>query len=353
MDAVKLEIINRAGKGEAVLVTYNGVFILNLPMIAKRLEINNRVLLIKGYDVVAKGATSGLTYAKDLDCLKMGGQGITIVSQMMEYYKNPATADPIKLAEISFSLTDLIKGTKGDIFDKNTIVSNMFHSCVADMVLKFYPVTTLMDTNYSTSIASYNSALPGYENGKVIRESANEQIGIECKTLTNSNFPSMKNFVFGYSVANVMFNSQIIIAYKSKSVTARKKSIELHIAESVTHTDVVGYKAILVASDGTQHEMIGGKKGLALWNSLKTDVYTLILTRAGYINKTIVSIGYTAGKFIKIETTMVMGVTPVMTDKVVKVAVVSAATDKDTVITEVEEEGTDEETPETTEPTKE
>jgi hypothetical protein len=289
---------------------------------------------------------------KDIDCLIMGGKGITIVSQMIEYYKAPATADPVKLAKISFSLTDLTKGTSGDIFDKNTIVSNLFHSCVADMILKFYPVTTLMDTNYSTSILNYNNAVPGWGNGNVVREAANAQIAIECQTLTNSNFPSMKNFVFGYKDGNAMFYSQIVIAYKSASTTGRKKSIELHIAESLTLTDVVGYKAILVASDGTQYEMIGGKKGAALWSSLKTDVYSLILTRAGYIDKTIIGIGYTAGKFIKIETTMVLGVT-VVADKIAKVAVVTAATDKDTIITEVKEEGTEGEetdTPETKEP---
>jgi hypothetical protein len=343
MDAGKLAILKRAAKGEAVLVTYNGVFTLNVNMNGKRTEINNRVLLIKGYDVIAKGAVAGLTNTKDLNCLIMGGQGITLVSQMIEYYKAPATANPTKLGQISFSLTDLTKGATGDITDKNTIVSNMFHSCVADMILKFYPVTTLMDTNYSTAITNYNNAVPGFGNGEVVREAANAQIAIECKTLTNANFPSMKNFVFGYKEGNAMFYSQIEIAYKSASTTARKKCIELHVAESTTGIDVTEYDVLLVGSDGTPYKRIGNKKGLSLWNSLKTDVYTMILKRAGYIDKTIIGIGYTAGKFMKIDTTMVIGVNPVMSDKVEKVAVVTAATDKDTKITEVDNADNEEE----------
>jgi hypothetical protein len=354
MDAGKLMIIKRANKGEAVLVTYNGVFSANVNMIAKRTEINNRVILIMGYDEIVKTVLNGLTSTQTLNCLLMGGQGIIIVSQMIEYYTAPATANPDKLGQIKFTLTELIKGAKGDVYDRNSAVSNMFHSCVADMILKFYPVTTLMDTNYSTAILNYDDSTTGWADGEVIREAANEQMAIECKILTNSNFPSMKNFVFGYKVANAMFNSQIIIAYKSGSTVSRKKSIELHVAESLTGIDVVGYDVILVGSDGTRYPRIGGKKGLSLWNSLKTDVYTLILSRVGYIDKTITSIGYTAGKFIKIDTTMVIGVTPLMTEKVAKVAVVTAANDKDTVITEVEREKNEEEeeTPETTEPTK-
>ncbi len=344
MDAKKLAVLKRAAKGEAVLVTYNGVFVLNVNMNAKRLEINNRVVLIKSYDLLAKGAVAGQTSTKDLNCLIMGGQGITLVSQMIEYYKAPLTADPVKLAKISFSLTDLTKGAAGDVFDNNMIVSTMFHGCVADMVLKFYPVTSLMDMNYSTAINNYNIAVPGYGNGEVIREAANEQIAIECQKLTNENFPSMKNYVFGYKAANGMFYSQIVIAYKSSSTTERKKSMELHVVESLTGVDVLDYKAILVASDGTQYPMAGGNKGQATWNSLKTDVYTLFLTRAGYIDKTIASIGYTAGKILKIETKMVIGVNPVMDEKVSKVAVVMGKNDKDTIITEVKNEGTGEET---------
>ncbi len=337
MDAIKLEILKRAAKGDAVLTTYSTAFTLNAPMIAKRLEINNRVTLIKGYDVIAKTVLEGLTTMKDLNCLIMGGKGIILVSQMIEYFKATATADPIKLGQISFTLTDLTSGAAGDIYDRNMVVSNVFHACVADMVLKFYPVTPLMDTGYSTAINSYNTAVPGWGNGEVIREAANVQIGLECQKLTNLNFPSIKNFVFGYKEANAMFYTQIVIAYKSMGVTARKKSIELHVEELVTGTDVVGYKGILVASDGTQHIGIGGKKGSITYNSLPTDVYNLVLTRVGYLDKTITGIGYTAGKIMTINTKMALGENPEMVEILAKSKTKIVSTDSDTEITEVDE----------------
>lgn len=306
MDKKRAAVIKRAVKGDAVLGVYSGLFTGNLPLNAKRLEINDRVELIRGYDVIVKTVLTGLTSTKGVDCLIMGGKGIILVSQMKVYLTTPLTADGVKFAKIDFSLTDLIKGSAADVYARNMSVSGVYHAVFEDMILKGYPVTMEMDTDYSGAIDNYNTAVPAWGNGEVVRNAANNQMGIECSRLTTENFGSVKNLCLFYKKGNAMFYDQLMIAYSSKSVTERKKCVELHVSEMTTGIDVVGFKAVLIGADGTQYSGTGNEKGKCIFNSLKTDVYVLVITRKGYVEKRILRIAYTKGKLLKMEEVMVL-----------------------------------------------
>jgi|SRR5665213_2658049 len=306
MDKKREAIIKRAVKGDDVLGRFSGLFTGNLPLNAKWLEINDRVELIRGYDVIVKTVLTGLTSSKGVNCLIMGGQGIILVSQMKVYFTSQLTADAVEFAKIDFSLTDLIKGSAVDIYDRNMAVRRVYHNYFSDMILKGYPVTMAMDTDYSVAIDNYNTAIPAWGNGEVVRNAANDQMGIECSRLTTENFGSVKNLCLFYKKGNALFYDQLVIAYSSKSVTERKKCIELHVSEMTTGIDVVGFKAVLIGADGTQYSGTGNEKGRCIFNSLKTDVYVLVLTRKGYVEKRVLRIAYTKGKLLKMEEVMVL-----------------------------------------------
>jgi hypothetical protein len=345
MDAVRQMVLTRGDKGDVVLETYSGLFTLNAPLNAKKLEIVDRIILIRSYDVIAKTILTGLTSMKDVNLLIMGGEGIVWVSQLKEYLKAPLTADHVEYAKIDFCLTDLITGTAANIYAKHVIIQGVIENHVSDMITRDYPITLVMRDNYSTAITNYHTAVPGWGNGEVIRIAANGQIAIQCQILTNENFISIKNLVMPYGTANPLFISQIGIAYSAPSTTERKKCIGIGITESTSGIAVVGYTFSLIASDGTVYAVTGNDKGNAVVKSLKTDVYSGLIVRPDYVEKRILPFGYTAGKFLKIETVMVL--TP-MTEKVeikdgeekdgsLKIdAAPKIAVDKDTVITEVD-----------------
>jgi hypothetical protein len=191
MNANQIDIIRRVNGGDTVLGENSGIWILNLAMGAYRAIMTGRVSLINGYETLQRSTLPGLTSNKDYCCLFMGGKGNVLVSQLRVYYGMGATPNLVMLEKIGFSFTELTTGTPELILERNTFVSTTFNSVVAAMITAGLPVTTLMGTAYSTAIASYTTAAPGYRDGQAITVAATEQIALECSILTVTDIPKM------------------------------------------------------------------------------------------------------------------------------------------------------------------